>query len=66
MARNPFFDPTPPNQREAVLDALRRLVTTHLQARAAEAVIPDADLQALHPLLTGPQVWQRIQRDLGL
>lgn len=66
MANNPFFDPTPASQREGTLEALRRIVTTHLRARAAEAVIPDADLQALHPLLAAPQVFQRIVRDLGL
>lgn len=66
MARNPYFDSTPANQREAVLEALRRIVTTHLRARDAEAVIPDADLQALHPLLAVPAVWVRIHKDLGL
>ena len=66
MARNPYFDPTPANQREATLNYLRRVVTSHLRARDSEAVIPDAELQALHPLLAVPQVWNRIRRDLDL
>lgn len=66
MARNPYFDPTPANQREGTLEYLRRVVTSHLRRRSTEAVIPDADLQALHPLLALPQVWQRIRRELDL
>lgn len=66
MAQNPFHDPTPPHLRESVLDHLRRVLTSHLRRRAADAVIPDGDLQALHPLLVVPQVWQRIRRELGL
>lgn len=66
MARNPYFDPTPPDQGAATLDYLRRLLVTVLRARRAEAQIPDADLQALHPLLALPPVWQRIRRELDL
>lgn len=66
MAQNPYFDATPGDRRAAVLDYLRRIVTTHLKARDSEAVIPDAELRALHPLLLLPAVWQRIQKDLDL
>lgn len=66
MARNPYFDSTAASQREAVLDFLRRVLVSHLRARSTEALIPDAELQALHPLLALPLVWDRIRRELGL
>lgn len=66
MARNPYFDSTPPGQQEAIIDNLRRRIVSYLKRRSADAVVPDADIQAIHPLLAVPQVWQRIRRDLGL
>jgi hypothetical protein len=66
VARNPYYDPGPASNREAMLERLRQLITTHLKARDAEAVIPDAELQAIHPLLAVPAVWTRIRKDLDL
>lgn len=66
MARNPYFEPPGAAASEAQLDYLRRVLTTHFLRRRSEAVIPDAELQALHPLLALPAVWNRIRRDLDL
>ncbi len=66
MARNPYFDGTPAEARRAVEEYLLRLVRSHLEARHDEAVILDAQLRALHPLLAVPAVWARVVQALGL
>lgn len=66
MATNPFFDPSPAPDRASVFGHLLRLLRTHLEARSAEQFIPDAELQALHPLLAVPAVWARVKLVMGL
>lgn len=66
MAANPYFDPSPLSQRRAVFEYLLRILRTHLEKRASELVIPDAELRALHPLLVVPGVWDRVRKALGL
>lgn len=66
MGRNPFFEQPGAREPEGVLAFLRRILESHLRARSAEAVIPDAELRALHPLLAIPRVWDRVRQELGL
>lgn len=66
MARNPFFNPSAAAVTDAVLNHLRLIVTTFLQANSSRAVIPDAEIAALHPVLANAGVFQRLRDELGL
>jgi len=66
MAKNPFYNPAPPEDRPATYQHLARVVSSHLKARASDATVPDADLRRLHPLLQQDAVWQRVVALLGL
>jgi hypothetical protein len=66
MARNPFHDPRPLLARENIFDRVLRIVISHLRARSGDAVIPDAQVRALHPALANDTVWAAVQKRLGL
>lgn len=66
MARNPYFQPGPPALPESVIQHVRLILVTFLQANANRSVIPDAELQALHPLLAPGALFQRFHDELGL
>jgi len=66
MATNPFFQVGQAGLSDSVRQHLVIVLTTYLQANATRQVIPDAELQALHPILATPAVWKRMQAELGL
>jgi hypothetical protein len=66
VARNPFYEPRPVLAREKIFERLLRIVISHLRARSGDAVIPDAQVRALHPALANDTVWAAVQKRLGL